>query len=472
MTARVSARGLAVSVAAALAVASLHPSQSQPSAGTDRGILTGQAAYGDWRQDSPGQRRRLTPADMPAPFASRSASNTPSLADPPAGALPRVPPGYAVQRFAAGLEGPRLVRVAPNGDIFVAETAAGRIRVLRATDGAWHPDQEQVFADGLDAPFGIAFYPAGPSPQWVYVATINSVVRFAYHPGDLKASGRPETVVGRLAGTTSDHTTRDIQFSRDGRRMFVSVGSGSNAAQSLARRDPGQIRQWEAHTLRGAAWDEEADRANVLVFDPDGSNRHVFADGIRNCVGLAVHPRTGDLWCSTNERDGLGDNLVPDYVTRIREGAFYGWPWYYIGANEDPRHKGERPDLAAQVTVPDVLLQPHSAPLQMTFYDPPAGGVAAFPADVRGDAFAALHGSWNRAARTGYKVVRLQLHDGVPTGIYQDFMTGFVIDQDSVWGRPVGVAVAHDGALLVTEDGNGTLWRIAYAGGGGRPTGN
>jgi glucose/arabinose dehydrogenase len=415
-------------------------------------ILTGQAAYGDWRQDRPGLRRLLTPGDMPRPGATRSASNPPSVVDRPPGAVLKVPDGYSVQRFASGLENPRLLRVAPNGDIFVAETAAGRIRVLRAADGASRPDRTEVFARDLDGPFGIAFYPAGPDPQWIYVATVNSVVRFPYRAGDLNARGGPEVLVAELAQTLGYHTTRDIQFSPDGRRMFVSVGSGSNVAEEVWRRGPAQIRSWDAKHGLGAALGAEADRADVLAFDPDGKNRRIVAAGLRNCVGLAVQPRTGDLWCSTNERDGLGDNLVPDYLTRVREGAFYGWPWYYIGTNEDPRHKGERPDLAGRVTIPDVLVQPHSASMEMTFYEAPA------------DVFAAFHGSWNRSLRTGYKVVRLRFHDGVPTGVYEDFMTGFVIDDDTVWGRPVGVAVAHDGALLVTEDGNGTVWRIAYAG--------
>ena len=196
--------------------------------------------------------------------------------------------------------------------------------------------------------------------------------------------------------------------------------------------------------------------------DPEGHQPlHTFATGIRNGVGLAVNPQTGDLWVSTNERDALGDNLVPDYITRVREGGFYGWPWYYMGDHEDPRHAGERPDLAGRITVPDVLLQSHSASLEMTFYTA-TNGAAAFPAEYDGDAFAAFHGSWNRSSRTGYKVVRVRLVDGVPTGEYEDFLTGFVVDNRDVWGRPVGVAVAHDGALLVTEDGHGTLWRISY----------
>jgi glucose/arabinose dehydrogenase len=204
----------------------------------------------------------------------------------------------------------------------------------------------------------------------------------------------------------------------------------------------------------------------VLVFDTQGRSGHIFATGLRNCVGLAIHPQTKDLWCSTNERDGLGDDLPPDYVTRVKEGSFFGWPWYYIGAHEDPRHKGERADLASKVSVPDVLLQPHSAPLAMTFYERPSGAApAAFPRDYDGDAFVALHGSWNRAKRTGYKLVRIKLNEGVPRGEYQDFLTGFVTNDANVWGRPVGVVVAHDGALIVSEDANGTLWRITWRGG-------
>jgi glucose/arabinose dehydrogenase len=206
----------------------------------------------------------------------------------------------------------------------------------------------------------------------------------------------------------------------------------------------------------GAAWGDETDRAAVLVFDPDGKNRKLFATGIRNCVGLAMQPN-GTAWCSTNERDSLGDDLVPDYVTRVKENAFYGWPWFYIGDNQDPRHPGARPDLKDKITVPDVLLQAHSASLGMTFYD---GN--SFPAEYRGDAFAAEHGSWNRSKRTGYKVIRIRLKDGVPTGEYEDFVTGFVVDDKEVWGRPVGVAVAHDGALLFSEDGNGTIWRVSH----------
>jgi glucose/arabinose dehydrogenase len=384
-----------------------------------------------------------------------------SIIAKPADAELKVPAGFHVEAFAK-LEHPRLVRVAPNGDIFVAESDVGKIRVLRAADGATKPASDEVFAEGLKQPFGIAFYPQGPNPQWVYVANTNSVVRFPYRNGDLKARGPAETVVATLPSGRG-HWTRDVAFSADGHTMFVSVGSGSNVAEEMAKKTPDETKAWQADHALGAAWDQEENRANVLAFDPDGHGQHVFAGGIRNCVTVTVQPGTGVPWCATNERDMLGDNLPPDYVTRVRQGGFYGWPWYYIGDHQDPRLTGQRPDLAGKVTAPDVLIQPHSAPLELTFYEA-ASGPAAFPADYRGQAFVALHGSWNRAKRTGYKVVRIVTKNGVPTGEYQDFLTGFVADDQHVWGRPVGVAVAHDGALLVTDDGGDTLWRIAYGG--------
>jgi glucose/arabinose dehydrogenase len=368
--------------------------------------------------------------------------------------MPKVPEGFGVDLFAQGLQGPRTIRIAPNGDIFVAESDGGRIHVFRAPDGATKPATESIFADGFDYPYGIAFYPPGPEPKYVYVAQTDRVMRFPYANGDLKARGKAEAVVDGIP--TGGHSTRDVAFSPDGRRMFVAVGSASNDGEGMGRKPPGAIRELESASGVGATWGEEAGRAAVLVFDPDGQNGRIFASGIRNCAGLAVAPGAGDVWCATNERDGLGDNLPPDYVSRIKEGAFYGWPWYYSGNNEDPRHKGERPDLAGKVTIPDVLIQPHSAPLAVTFYDG-----KAFPEAYRGSGFVTLHGSWNRGVRTGYKVVRIPMKDGAPTGEYEDFLTGFVVSEDEVWGRPVGVAVTHDGALLVSEDGNGTIWRVA-----------
>ena len=419
---------------------------------------------GAWEHDAPLVKHRISLPDLPPPFRTASAGNGPKVVPQPTGAALSVPPGFTVKLFASGLSNPRLLRVAPNGDIFLAETGANRIRVMRAVDGGEVPSENQVFADGLDRPFGIAFYPAGDDPQWVYVANNNSVVRFPYRDGDLKARGEAEVIVPKLSDSTGSHSTRDVAFSRDGRRMFISVGSGSNVAEDMRKKNPEEIQLWEAEHGRGAAWGPEAHRANILVTDPEGHEPlHAFATGIRNGVGLAVNPVTGDLWVSTNERDGLGDDLVPDYITRVKEGGFYGWPWYYMGNHEDPRHAGERPDLAGVAIVPDVPVQAHSASLEMAFYTA-TNGVSVFPADYRGDAFAAFHGSWNRTLRTGYKVVRVQLDHGVPTGEYDDFLTGFVVDNRTVWGRPVGVAVARDGALLVTEDGNGTLWRVAYVG--------
>ncbi len=442
-------KGIAAAVAFVFASASVAPAsaQSEP--------LKGAAAFGDWHDNKPGLSRLIRPEDLPKPGATPSSANAPHIVRRSPSLLPQVPAGFKIELFADGLSGPRQMRVAPNGDIFISETGAGRIRVLRAADGSAKPSANEIYASGLHQPFGIAFFPSGNNPQWVYVAETDRIVRFPYNPGDLTASQKPETVVAELPHGFG-HSTRDIAFTFGDNRMLVSVGSESNDAQGM-RDPPGGVPSFiDRHSL-GASWGSEANRADVLAFDPDGKNLTVFATGIRNCVGLAVHPKSGDAYCSTNERDGLGDNLVPDYVTRVREGAFYGWPWYYIGDNEDPHHLGQRPDLKGKVTVPDVLLQPHSASLGLVFYE---GN--AFPGEYSGDAFVAEHGSWNRSKRTGYKIIRVRLQDGVPTGEYQDFVTGFVVSDSEVWGRPVGVAVAHDGALLISEDGNGTIWRITH----------
>ena len=355
--------------------------------------------------------------------------------------------------------------MAPNGDIFITESGAGRIRVLRPSDGGDEWSRNSIFASSLRLPFGIAFYPSGEDPQWLYVANTNSVVRFHYHNGDLHANEEPEIVVRTLPD--GGHASRDIAFSVDDTAMFVSVGSLSNDAESMAAFDWTSPREWIAllrHLARNVVFrrsstDDESERADVLAFNPKGEGRHIYASGIRNCVGMAVNSTTGDLWCSNNERDGLGDDLPPDYITRVREGGFYGWPWYYIGAHEDPNHLGARPDLKNKVIAPDVLIQPHSAPLQMMFYSG-----KQFPAEYKGNAFAAEHGSWNRAKLTGYKIIRVIVNNGVPSGEYEDFLTGFVIDDARVWGRPVGIAQAKDGSLLFSDDGNGTIWRVSYVG--------
>ena len=404
--------------------------------------LKGKDALGDWTTDAPGVRRKITVADLATPYDTPSANNHPRVVERPQGAWPKAPEGFAVTQFADGLIEPRVIVRAPNGDLFVAESRAGRLRVFRDADGDGKPEVNEVFTTRLDRPFGIAFFPPGPEPKFLYVGNTGSVVRFAYRNGDSKVRGRPQMIVkniptGREEVGGGGHWTRDLQFSADGKTLYVSVGSRSNVSDDAS----------------------EKRRAVILAFDPDGKNERTFASGIRNPVGLAVHPRTGQLWTSANERDGLGDNLVPDYITHVEERGFYGWPWYYLGPNQDPRHKGKHPELKDKVIVPDVLVQSHSASLDLTFYDG-----SQFPQEYRLDAFAAEHGSWNRSRRTGYKVIRVPMKDGKATGEYEDFLIGFVTKEGDVWGRPVGVAVAADGSLLVTDDGSGSVWRVAYTG--------
>src|SRR5712691_9890552 len=402
-------------------------------------LIAGPAAFLDYRGVKPGGFRRITVADLPAPFATRSASNAPSVIARPANAWPQAPAGFKVDLYATGLDLPRQIRTAPNGDFFVAESQLGQIKVFRGRDKDGKPEQVSVFASGLKRPFGVNFYPPGANPQWVYVGNTDSVVRFRYQNGDLKAGGAAEVIVPELP-SGGGHWTRDVVFSRDGKQMFVAVGSGSNVD------DP------DTHP-------KELHRANILEYTPEGKFVGVYASGIRNPAGLGMNPQTGEVWCSVNERDALGDNLVPDYITHVRQGGFYGWPWYYMGGNQDPRHDGKHPELRTQVLVPDVLLSAHNASLGITFYQ---GN--QFPADYRGDLFAAEHGSWNRSNRTGYELIRVPIVDGHATGEFQDFMTGFVLPDGNVWGRPVAVAVATDGALLVTDDGSQSIWRVSVAG--------
>ena len=400
-------------------------------------VLEGKTAFSDYRQQQPGVIHRIQVADLPPAYATQGVDNGPRQIKRPQGAWPQTLPGFKVDLFATGLENPRLIRTAPNGDLFVAESDPGKVLVF-------HGNAPSDFATGLRQPFGIAFYPAGASPRWVYVANTDSVVRFAYSPGDLKARGPAEIVIpdlpggGRLRG--GGHWTRDIAFSADGKKLFVSVGSVSNVDDSDTNRN-------------------EFHRADILEFNVDGSGLRVFASGIRNPVGIAVHPQTGELWCSVNERDMLGDNLVPDYITHVQEGGFYGCPWYYMGDNQDPRHAGKHAELRGKVIVPDVLLQPHNASLELTFYTG-----SQFPAEYKGHIFAAQHGSWNKAQRTGYEVIRVPLKNGKATGDYEDFLTGFVTKDGEVWGRPVGVAVAADGALMVSDDASNSIWRVSYQG--------
>jgi glucose/arabinose dehydrogenase len=397
------------------------------------------APFTDFRFAAPGTVHKIAANDLPAPFATSSVANAPTIVTRPADAWPKAPPGFKVGLYAEGLATPRVIRVAPNGDVFVAESGGGRIRIFHGLNADGKPQRSDVFAGNLDKPYGIDFYPVGADPKWIYVGDTDAVVRIPYRAGELVAAGAAARVVELPHG--SGHWTRDVGFSADGTTLFVAVGSASNVD------DPDTT-------------SAERNRANILAFDPDGAHMRVYASGIRNPSGLAIEPRTGRLWCTVNERDGLGDNLVPDYITSVREGGFYGWPWWYLGPNQDPRHGGKHSELRNRVITPDVLIQPHNASLQIAFYEG-----RQFPDKYRGDIFAGEHGSWNKSVRTGYEVIRVPLHQtGTASGEYEDFLTGFVLPNGQVWGRPVGVATAADGSLLVTDDGSNSIWRISYVG--------
>jgi glucose/arabinose dehydrogenase len=364
----------------------------------------------DFRYEKPGAVHKITVTDLPRPYATKSAGNAPQVVARPENVWPVALPGFKVELYAAGLDNPRTLRTAPNGDVFLAETDPGRIRVFRGLTREGKAVQTAIFASGFKNPYGLAFYPPGPDPQWLYVGNEDAVVRLPYHNGDLKASGAAQHIAD-LSWSLFGHGTRAVEFSRDGKRMFVAVGSGSNVD------DP------DTHP-------GEKNRADILVCDPSNCILTVYASGIRNPGGgIAVNPQTGELWCSVNERDGLGDNLVPDYITHVQQGGFYGWPWWYMGGRQDPRHPGKHPELKDKVIVPDVLLQAHNASLEFAFYDG-----QQFPAEYMGDIFASEHGSWNKAVRAGYEVIRVPLHQtGHATGEYEDFLTGFVLPDGNVW---------------------------------------
>lgn len=399
-------------------------------------VKTGEKAFENAVDEAPGNRVHITLADLPAPHPEEGVGNGPTLV-PRNGAIPVAKPGYRVTLYADDFDTPRLIRTAPNGDLFLADTGAGTVIILRGVNADGRAAHRETFATGLKQPFGINFWPAD-NPKYVYVANTESVVRFPYKAGDTKATGPAETIIPSLPG--GGHSTRDVVFSKDGQRMFISVGSGSNID------DP------DTHP-------SEKNRADVLEYKPDGTFVKVYAYGIRNCVGEAIQPTTGALWCSVNERDMLGNHLVPDYITHVEEGGFYGWPWWYMGGKQDPRHAGRHPELQAKVITPDVLMQPHNGSLQVTFYTGKSQ-----PGVAPGDIFAAEHGSWNRKERTGYELVHIPVVNGKATGEYEDFLTGFTDKEGRVWGRPVGVTVAKDSALIVVEDGAKTVWRVTWVG--------
>ena len=436
-------RVVCVSFCAIILAASFTFSAVVDAAAENGTLLTGKAAMGDWTSDAPGVRRRITVQDLPGPSSNILAINRARVVDRPPGAQLRVAPGFKIELYASGFRDPRFLLTAPNGDVFVTESRANQIKVMRDTNGDGKPHATETFAErGLNKPFGIAFYPPGDDPQFLYVANTDGVIRFPYRNGDLKARGPAEQLGARLSGgaarlRSGGHWTRDLLFSPEGKKMYVSIGSRSNVSDNAA----------------------EADRARIFEFNPDGTDRKVYAWGIRNAVGIAFRPGTNELWMSTNERDEIGEDLPPDYLSSVRPGGFYGWPWFYIGNHPDPRLKGKHPELTDKVVVPDVLVQAHSATLNLCFYTRDQ-----FPSEYKGDIFAAFHGSWNRMKRTGYKVVRVPFDHstGKARGEYEDFVTGFVTPDGKVWGRPVGITVARDGSLLISEDGNGTIWRVSY----------
>src|SRR5213592_997490 len=418
-------RGILSSCCAILIAAAFSFEADADAAAESGTVLTGKAAMGDWTKDAPGVRRKITIQDLPSPSSNILAINLPRVARRPADAQLRVPSGFKIDLYADGFRDPRFLLAAPNGDIFVVESRAN-----------------QIFTEhGLNRPFGIAFYPPGGEPQFLYVANTDGVIRFPYRNGDLKARGPAQQLAAHLSPggllRGGGHWTRDIVFSPDGKKMYVSIESRSNVSDKAA----------------------EENRARIFEFNPDGSAQKVYAWGIRNAVSIAFRPGTNELWMSTNERDEIGEDLPPDYISSVRPGGFYGWPWYYIGNHQDPRHKGKHPELADKVIVPDVLVEAHSASLNLCFYTGDQ-----FPSEYKDDIFATFHGSWNRMKRTGYKVVRVPFDKstGKARGEYQDFVTGFVTPEGKVWGRPVGITVAKDGSLLISEDGNGTIWRVSY----------
>ncbi len=421
-------------------------------------VREGRAAYGDWHTDAPGVMRKITGKDIAAPLETPNTANRSKVVPKPADAELKTMPGFKVEPLATGLTGARVLRVAPNGDIFVSQSRPdGKVSVIRANKAGDKAETIETFASGLKDPYGIAFYPPGANPKWVYIGMEGKIVRYPYKKGDMKASGAAETIVSDIIVGPS-HWTRDVAFSPDGKVMYVAVGSGSNVATETLGPKPEDMAKFEKSHSLGSAWGKEEWRSNVLTYTPEGKDKKVYAAGIRNCSGLAVQQETGTVFCATNERDLLGDNTPPDYVTSVKKGGFYGWPWFYLGDHEDDRPEGgPRPDLKGKVTMPDVLVQPHSAPLGIAFNP---GGM--FPKSWKGNAFAALHGSWNRSLHTGYKIVRLPTKGNKLTGEYQDFVVGFTAGDENVWGRPVDVTFARDGAMLFSDDGNGVVYRVTY----------
>lgn len=395
---------------------------------------------------------------LPAPYATESAKNFSTVVGWSNGKTPTAPAGFQVTMYANKLLNPRWIYVASNGDVLVAEAntetkgvkkvvnavsgkaksertgeSANRITLLRDSDKDGKPDQQTVFLAGLNRPFGMLIL-----NNFFYVANTDGLWRYPYQEGQTKITAKGEKIAALPAGGYNNHWTRNVIANADGSKLYVSVGSGSNVGEN--------------------GMEHEVRRAAILEMNPDGSGERIYASGLRNPVGMDWSPSTKTLWTAVNERDELGDELVPDYLTSVREGGFYGWPYAYFGSNEDPRRKDERPDLVKKTIVPDVPLGAHTASLGLAFYDG-----KAFPEKYRNGAFIGQHGSWNRSTLSGYKVVFVPFRNGKPSGKPEDFLIGFVSDlkKSKVYGRPVGMNILPDGSLLVADDVSNTLWRVA-----------
>ncbi|RYD96327.1 MAG: sorbosone dehydrogenase family protein [Sphingobacteriales bacterium] len=373
---------------------------------------------------------------LPAPFATESTTKNSSMEKWPDGATPKAPAGFTVTKFAGDLDNPRNTYIGPNNDVFIVESgtrsSGNKITMLRDKDKDGTFETRGIFAEGLNQPYGVLIL-----KNYFYVANTDGLYRYPYKVGDTKLQGKGEKIVELPAGGYNNHWTRNLIANADGSKIYISVGSASNVAE---------------HGM-----DEEVRRANILEINPDGSGERIFASGLRNPVGMDWNPANKELWTAVNERDELGDNLVPDYITSVKDGGFYGWPYSYFGQIEDPRMKGKGKDLVAKAIIPDVPVGDHTASLGIAFYNK-----EAFPAQYRNGAFVGQHGSWNRSVLSGYKVLFVPFKDGKPSGKPQDFLTGFIADEKKaqVYGRPVDVTVMNDGSLLVNDDSGNTIWKV------------
>lgn len=380
---------------------------------------------------NPGDRFLIDPAALPEPRPNSWTNNGATVVPRPPGDLPDVPPGFAVDVFAEGLGQARWVEVAPNGDVLLARPNRGDVLLLRDADGDGRAETRVTLLSGLQQPQGMAV-----RPDALYVAATDAVYRVPWQVGALAPAGAPTAVTAPGAlGPSTGHALRSLAFSADGGSFYVGIGSHGNLAV------------------------EPAPRASILQFNADGSGQRTLADGLRNPAGLEVDP-SGQLWTTVVERDGMGDGLVPDFLTRVTPGGFYGWPYAYIGGHPQPEFAAQRPDLVAAAITPDVLFEAHSTPIGFTFYTG-----TQFPESHRGDAFVALRGSWNASTPHGFMVARVDLENGVPRNGYEVFMTGFEVgtgNRPEVYGRPTTVAQAADGSLLVGDDVGGTIYRVRW----------